>query len=152
MGRETRRAPMGFDWPLNQVWFGYRLDSVECQLCDGKEQPYEPGATYCPCCEGEGRVSPRIEPPTHDVEDIGEGSSLGWQMWETTSEGSPISPVCKTPEALAAWLADNGASSFGSCTATYDQWLRMIKAGWAPSAVLSSKGMQSGVEFVGGGS
>lgn len=68
-------------------------------------------------------------------------------MGRFTSEGSPISPVCDSPESLATWLADNGASSFGSSTATYDQWLGMIKAGWAPSAVSSSNGMQSGVEY-----
>jgi len=54
-------------------------------------------------------------------------------MWETTSEGSPISPVFGTPEALAHWLADNGASSFGSQEATYEEWLKMIGVGWAPS-------------------
>lgn len=48
------------------------------------------------------------------------------QMYETCSEGTPISPVMKTPEELARWLADNGASAFGSMTATYDQWLATI--------------------------
>ena len=135
MGREVRRTPMGFDWPLGKVWFGYVLPSVECQLCDGKEAPYVPGATYCVTCEGEGTVCARIDPPT----------GAGWQMWETTSEGSPISPVCETPEALATWLAGNSASAFGSDTATYSQWLGMIRAGWAPSMVLDSNGLRSGV-------
>lgn len=50
----------------------------------------------------------------------------GWQMWETTSEGAPISPVFATAEDLAGWLADSGASLFGSETASRDQWLRII--------------------------
>ena len=36
-----------------------------------------------------------------------------YQMYETCTEGTPISPVMETPENLARWLADNGASAFG---------------------------------------
>ena len=48
-------------------------------------------------------------------------------MWETTTEGSPISPVFKTPKLLAKWLSLNNVSIFGENIATYDQWLAMIK-------------------------
>ncbi len=68
-------------------------------------------------------------------------------MYEET-EGTPISPPFETPEELAKWLADNGASSWGYSTATYDQWLSMCKAGWAPSAVYTQDtGVISGVEY-----
>jgi len=50
-----------------------------------------------------------------------------YQMYETTSEGTPISPVMETPEDLARWLADNHASAFADITATYEQWLCIIK-------------------------
>jgi len=70
------------------------------------------------------------------------------QMYETTSEGTPISPVMETPEELARWLADNKASVFADMTASYDDWFAMIKAGWAPSAVVGPNGMISGVEAV----
>lgn len=50
-------------------------------------------------------------------------------MYETTSEGTPISPAFATPEELARWLADTGASAFGSSTASYEGWLRVAKAG-----------------------
>ena len=52
-----------------------------------------------------------------------------YQMYESTTEGTPISPVMETPEALAHWLADNNASAGPYATATYDQWLAIIKAG-----------------------
>lgn len=58
------------------------------------------------------------------------------QMYETCTEGTPISPVMETPEELARWLADNDASAFGDMTATYEQWLAVCKDGWAPSAVM----------------
>lgn len=68
------------------------------------------------------------------------------QMYEDTSEGTPISPVMETPEELARWLADNGASAFGHDTADYESWLATIKRGWAISAIWSpGTGMQSGV-------
>jgi hypothetical protein len=80
-----------------------------------------------------------VEPPTGD----------GWQMWETVSEGSPISPVCDSPESLAKWLADNGASAGGARKATYEQWLGMIGEGWAPSMLSTPKtGFVSGVEAI----
>lgn len=67
-------------------------------------------------------------------------------MYESTSEGTPISPAFATPEELARWLADNGASAFGHDTATYEQWLSMCRRGWAPSMVVESgHGIESGV-------
>jgi hypothetical protein len=81
----------------------------------------------------------RTPPPTGE----------GWQMWETVTEGSPISPVFDTPEKLARWLADTRASAMGSHGASYDQWLAMITdTGWAPSLISDAEGVRSGVEFV----
>ena len=75
-----------------------------------------------------------------------ESERTHWQMYETTSEGTPLSPVMESPEALAHWLADNGASAFAGTTATYDQWLATIRRGFAPSAIDSpDTGMVSGV-------
>lgn len=71
-----------------------------------------------------------------------------YQMYENTSEGTPISPVMETPEELARWLADNGVSSFVDMTATYEQWLPICKGGWAPSMVISCGEMKSGVEAI----
>jgi hypothetical protein len=103
---------------------------------------------YCEICKGDGEVWPDLkvklqhdrwratEPPTGE----------GYQMWETVSEGSPISPVFKTAEELAHYMADNPS---GSVYATFEQWMRMIDAKWAPSMVYTSKtGLISGVEAV----
>ena len=67
-------------------------------------------------------------------------------MYEDTSEGTPISPAFATPEELARWLTDNGASAFGSSTGSYEGWLRVAKGGWAPSMVATSEGITSGVD------
>lgn len=70
-----------------------------------------------------------------------------YQMYETVTEGTPISPVMETPEELAQWLADNEPAGIRF---PYVAWLKMIKVGWAPSLVAtSSGGVVSGVEYVG---
>ena len=147
MGREVWRMPKGFQHPLNETWWGFLLPAIVCQSCKGE-------GTKCSACEGEGEVYPKVQPPGYALEDYHFGHveaierRYGWQMWETTSEGSPISPVCDSPEALARWLADNKASSFGHMTATYEQWLSMIQStGYAVSMVLDADGMRSGVEL-----
>ena len=141
MGREVKRVDFDFEWFENnknergnaKTWFGYVLDSIPCPCCEfGKNSK----GNYCPICEGESEVYPCIEVPKGD----------GWQMWENVSEGSPISPVFKTPEELAKWLVDNSASSMGSQTATYEQWMSTIKMGFAPSMVMTNGKLISGVE------
>jgi hypothetical protein len=51
----------------------------------------------------------------------------GFQLWETTSEGSPTSPVFSTIEALCDWCAVN-ATTFGSHKATAEKWRTMLDA------------------------
>ena len=145
MGREVKRVDLKFNWFektkdekdwRKKIWFGYLLNiATPCQLCEeGKI-----GKDNCPLCYGEKYVQLDVEPPEGD----------GWQMWENVSEGCPISPVFKTPEKLARWLADSGASAMGSQTATYEQWLKMIKVGFAPSGVMIGGKMMTGVEAAG---
>jgi hypothetical protein len=81
----------------------------------------------CEWCHGEGELwdTPAIkdayeawtptEPPTGE----------GYQLWETTSEGSPYSPVFETLEALCAWC-ETHATTFGSQRTTAAEWQRML--------------------------
>jgi len=142
MGREVKRVPLDFDWPIGKIWYGYMVstcldgeDGLTCDDCRAfaKIKGLEMASHNCPVFEC-------LEPPKGE----------GWQMWEDVSEGSPISTVHETPEELAKWLADNDASSFGRSTATEEQWLSMIKGpGGAPSGVLDSKGFRCGVAAAG---
>jgi len=75
-----------------------------------------------------------------------EAEATHLMMYENCSEGTPISPAFDAPEKLARWLADNGASSFGSMTASYEQWLNTCKTGFAFSAVSINGEFKSGVE------
>lgn len=93
-----------------------------------------------------GEVSPPAWTPDRIPMSV-QGQDLGWQMWETTSEeGSPISPICDTPEDLARWLVENRASAFGHLGATYEQWLLLIKGTGASVGLVSVNGtLTSGV-------
>ena len=84
--------------------------------------------------------------PDDYMPDWPEADRTHLMMYETTSEGTPISPAFATPEELARWLADNGASAFGGSKATYEQWLFAARGGWSPSAVVVDGQIQSGVE------
>lgn len=147
MGRELRMVPVGFDWPVGKTWWGFVLPGVTCLGCKGGKVGYrnndystpdEDGLFWCSSCDGEGRASIEVDLP----------KGPAFQMWETTSEGSPISPPFETAEKLARWLADAGASSFGAMTSTYEQWLSMIGKGWAPSMVSVGGDLKSGVDYV----
>ena len=71
-----------------------------------------------------------------------------YMMYETCSDGTPISPAFATPQELARWLFDNNASAFGSATASYEAWLRVARGHWAPSVMIIGGVVESGVEAV----
>jgi hypothetical protein len=126
MGRELKRVPLDFDWPLDTIWAGY-----DYNLPGGlSEELSDKWGGYL--------YEHRIHPPAGD----------GYQIWETVTEGSPISPVFATPDELAAWMVEHDTSI--TKNTTKEQWVKFITGpGWSPSMVFSTdKGMQSGVEFV----
>ena len=89
------------------------------------------------------------DPDCYMHERILEENRTHYQMYETTSEGTPISPVFKTAEELARWLTDNRASAFADMTCSYDQWLAMINGpGSSFSAALIGGKLISGVEAI----
>ena len=229
MGRELKRVPVDFDWPIDEIWEGFKNPHwVDCPACEGqgdtkaaqrldaivglimlsgsdslsgKTHPYflqdvspfyrtqktpvskdmaelgtalagrEPSFMghdamdrwragkkiletagvdenwgVCKKCDGHGIPKDKFktwdewkhwEPPTGD----------GYQIWETVSEGSPISPVFATAHELAMhmkdtrWGADSGTS--------YERWMKFIEGpGWSMSMVMDDKGIRDGVQAV----
>jgi len=92
----------------------------------------------CPVCKGEG-----IDPAAKEAYDAWKETPVpegpGWQLWETVSEGSPISPVLPTREAFVEYLVSKGSTrSAAEAFAT---------SGWTPSAVsIPGKGFVTGIE------
>jgi hypothetical protein len=103
----------------------------------------------CPTCDGHGSVEKypgqRAESEAWEPSEPPKGD--GWQLWETVSEGSPVSPVFTTADELTAWMSDPDRG---------DRWVphataaSFIADGWAPSFVSTpATGVVSGVEWVG---
>jgi hypothetical protein len=100
----------------------------------------------CAACDGEGTMWPSPETrrrceewrPTEPLE------GPGYQVWETVSEGSPISPVFSTARDLAHHMA---TTRYGADRGTsYEDWVSFIEGpGWAPSMAVLSGEMMPGV-------
>lgn len=136
MGREVRRVTRDWEHPIqdngnyqpmfneyygdvlnewirnNNLWEnGTHPDIKEYDL-DKKKYPfYSMWAGGCPDVQYYRTTKDKEEDLTHI------------QIYENTTEGTPISPVFDNAKDLAHWLSDNRASSFGKRTATYEQWL-----------------------------
>ena len=82
-----------------------------------------------------------------------------YQMYQTVSEGSPVSPPFATEEELATYLSEHGDFWYqldqnkdsgyptGSSKPTYEQALATVKSGWGPSMMTVSN--QEGVKILG---
>ena len=138
MGLQLRRVPLDFNWPLEQVWSGFDNPlyvALQCAACGG--DGYSPEDRHlkdrwygnaCAHCDGEGIHWPSAEAKQayDDWKPTDPPKGEGYQIWETVSDGSTISPVFATPEELAQhmattrWGADCGTgmecrNCFGHC-------------------------------------
>lgn len=145
MGREIRRVPAGWKAPehphydkdfetacaewdaLKRGWENNPKDGYEFEEYHG-ERPDDP-AFYRPKWTDEER--------THLM------------LYSTTTEGHSYTPALATPEEVARYAADNGVSTFGFQTATYEEWLPMCRGGWAPTLARVGGGpVTSGVKLI----
>lgn len=165
MGREIRRVPENWEHPKNEngnykPLLGYSFKEQLTEWEEGKKKWSEGLRENRFPKDGEPKWTPKDKdekntswqewsgekPNEADyMPDWNENERTHIQMYESCTEGTPISPVMKDPEKLAKWLADNGASAFGSMTATCEQWLSTINAGIAPSAITVNGVIYSGV-------
>lgn len=152
MGREVRMVPAGWEHPRDEhghykplynedyITEGWRWVNESKLWAEGKHPDQDYRYEFYWDWSGGPPDEDTYRPKWADE------ACTHLQMYETTSEGTPISPVMETAEELARWLADTGASAFGDSTATYEQWLSTIKRGWAVSAIGVGGKLVSGVE------
>lgn len=144
MGREVRKVPANWEHPKDEM--GRYIPLYDNFVNDMKQFFGRVSSNGLSEALEYYGGSPKFSKYMHP-----EGERTHYMMYETTSEGTPISPAFATPEELARWLADTGASAFGSLTATYQDWLSTTKHGSAVGLVYTpSTGVVSGVEFQGG--
>ena len=139
MGREIKRIHVDFDLferKAKAKWKGYLLDSITCSLCEGTGKTLNNKS--CGLCRGEGEYQLRVEPYK------GYGEESGYQVWQDTTEGGPVSPVFESPKDLATWMVENDDSI--TKDTTYEQWLKFIETeSSAPSMIMSGGTIGSGV-------
>lgn len=171
MGREIRMVPPGWQHPKdakghyvplhrgsfaqadadwNEGYAAWQRGEIENYGAKDGESKWQPKSGSALECSSYTEWSGSRPNPDDYMPAFPEGTATMLCMYEDTSEGTPISPAFATPEELARWLADTGASAFGSMTATYEQWLATCKAGWSVSMVMEAgpngNRMMSGVE------
>ena len=125
MSRELKRVPLDFDYPLGRVWHGYLP-----RFC---HPDYDGG---CECCRKFASIM-GIPMVTYgnDINDscpdwmkyykLDPPAGEGYQLWGTTTEGEPRSPVFKTLEELAEWCAEND-TVFADIRVSKEDWLKLF--------------------------
>ena len=141
MSREARRVSANWEHPKNEK--GHYIPHYE-------HFPYNDEEIK----EGLSEGWLKNEPPNYGcnvMQQWPKSERTHYQMYESTTEGTPISPVMESPEVLARWLTDNKASAGPYATATYDEWLAMIKASSSVGSFVGNRAtgeIMSGVEAV----
>lgn len=106
---------------------GFGHDAINRMICVRARCEREGADVDCSRCGGDGDMwtSEKAKADCENWEPTEPPVGAGFQLWETTSEGSPVSPVFSTIEALCEWCADN-ATTFGSHKASADKWRQML--------------------------
>ena len=83
---------------------------------------------YCEVCNGEGEIwfNDEIKKKNdewYDKEKYEPPKGKGWELWETVSEGSPISPVFKTAKAFIQYLIQEGHSEKAAKAFIKQKWV-----------------------------
>ncbi len=127
---------------------GMGHDAINCRILVEARAKRLGVYGLCPICSGHGDLWASeeqkktyeswrpIDPPTGD----------GWQLWETVSEGSPVSPVFSTADELIEWMVENGDGGSGSSVSREAAEAFVRGPGWVPSAVGIGTSLKSGVE------
>jgi hypothetical protein len=161
MGREVRRVPANWQHPKdsngryialhdgNVAALQAKWDARESDWNRGLREDHGDPSKLVP--HGKDYPFEKWDGPRARAEEYmpqwSSSEATHLMMYETCSEGTPVSPAFATPEELARFLADAGASAFGGMTASYESWLSACKRGWSPSAFMDSSGMHPGVEI-----
>lgn len=159
MGREVRRVPPNWEHPRYTEDDAPRADRVSdyrpCLDADFSTAAQQWIANFDLWRKGEHPDQRKeywakyeffwqIEsPPNEDCyRPAFEEEPTWFQMYETVSEGTPVSPPFETEEELARYLSENGdfwcQKRPHESPPAYEQALRTVKAGHAFSLIMSS--------------
>lgn len=106
-------------------------DSINQWICVEARAKHLGVYGKCEFCEGKGQFwySDEIEQLYENFEGYPPPEGEGFQLWSTTTEGHPMTPVFASLELLCEHLDKEKVSSFGSFTASKVEWMRMLDSG-----------------------
>lgn len=171
MGRELKRVPLDFDWPIGKEWtFQNPYEPDECNECGGSNIGYkgrklakklkkclsdsefweiakqEGCFDECDeCDDGRIYITPKSKELYWNWEQPKIPTGEGYQMWSTTSD-CPMSPVFKSKEELVDWLVKTRAVVHGFTIGNRTNWEAIVEAGGIPTMVVDSDGIKIGAE------
>ena len=142
MSREIRSVALDWEHPVdrdNPRYYGGETRYISLHSREDLRRHLDD-----PECMAEG-----IDPADY-MPELAEGTPYGWQMYETVSEGTPVSPAFATRDELAAWLSSPAA---GREQVSPQAAKAFAAEGWAPSFVspAGSSELISGVASMGDG-
>lgn len=177
MGREIRRVPPNWDHPQKE-----RYNSLKGEYEQGYQplfdEPYREGMAewlknhllwlegkHPDQLDGSGKEYENYADWDGNPPDVKyyrpnwkEEDRTWWQIYETVSEGTPVSPPFATKEELVEYLVENGdfwdqrRRKEGRGGINCDPWSRkaaenfVFGSGWAPSFISNGSSIMSGVE------
>lgn len=107
----------GLEPPLAEavnIWSfqGFGHDAINRWICIREKCKRLNYPLQCEYCKGEGELwpNPEAEALYEAWEQVEPPAGEGYQMWETVSEGSPVSPVFADKDSFVNWLIAEGYS------------------------------------------
>lgn len=147
MGREIRRVPPNWQHPLDER--GRLQPMYDRTFADAAEEwklefeKWEAGECHCSADGTKLEVWEWIgNPPDRKYyRPFSDEEATWYQLWETVTEGTSVSPPFATLEELAAHLAKfgddwdlkRGTGGWGMAVAT-----RFVQTGWAPTLTIGT--------------
>jgi hypothetical protein len=95
---------------------------------------------WCETCGGDD-IHPDHKEAYEAWEETDPPSGDCWQLWENTTEGSPISPVFETKEAFITWLVEDQGHRRESSE-------KFCELGSVPSMMLGSSGLKKNIDIL----
>lgn len=113
----------------NQKGFGH--DAINKWICVEARAKHLGVYGKCKYCKGEGELwqSKEVKKLHDKWKEFEPPKGKGFQLWSTTTEGHPMTPVFKTLDELCAYCEVEKISTFGYNTATKEEWKNMLDDG-----------------------
>ena len=121
--REVRRVPMTWEHPYHRCGLTGKDQYVPLFKNSFREQCEQYGREYIQ--HGKVAGQKRTRESDH-MPDWAESEKTAFQMYETETAGTPLSPVCATKEGLIGWLIEKQVDYFAGYPGTREDWEKLF--------------------------